>query len=164
MTDNPADRTATDEADSERALGAEVDQVVVRAERTVELGRRGFTIAVAVFALITAQLLPWVGDHAGWQVLLGQGGAIPQLFAATSTGIGILGSMLALATRRWWLVFGCAVGGWFSSVDGLLAIWSQQSSHANNAAGAGPGLGLVLGLVAVIVLAANWMRTAWSRS
>jgi hypothetical protein len=154
----------TDSVTNESELAAEVDQVVLRASKTVELGRRGFVIAVAVFALIIAQLLPWVGNHAGWQVLLGQGGAVPQLFAATSTGIGVLASMVALASRRWWVAWVCAVGCWFSSVDGLLAVWSQQSSHANNATGSGPGIGLVLALIVVIVLAVNWMRTAWSRT
>src|SRR5215217_7109396 len=102
-SDNFADENSADE----RALAAEVDQVVVRAERTVELGRRGFVIAVAVFVLIIGLLLPWVGEHTGWQVLLGQGGAVPQLFALTSTGIGIVVSMIALATRLWWIVWVC---------------------------------------------------------
>ncbi|SFQ33626.1 hypothetical protein SAMN05421810_106180 [Amycolatopsis arida] len=145
-------------------LAADVDAVVSRAARTVELGRRGFVIAVATFALIVGLLLPWVGDVAGWQVLAGEGGAVPRLFAATSTAFGVIASALALATRRWWLTWVCAVGGWFASVDGVLAIWSQQSSPASGAPGAGPGIGMVLALVAMIVLAAQWMRTAWSRT
>jgi hypothetical protein len=150
-------------ADFDR-LAADVDQVVSKAARTVELGRRGFVIAVAVFVLIVAQLLPWVGEHVGWQTLAGQGGAIPRLFATTSTLFGIFASVLALATRRWWLTWVCAIGGWFASVDGLLAIWSQQSSHANGAQGSGPGTGMIIALVVMIVLAAQWMRTAWSRT
>jgi hypothetical protein len=145
-------------------LAEDVDQVVKRASRTVELGRRGFVLSLLVFALLVGQLLPWVGGHVGWQVLLGQGGAVPQLFAATSTLVGVFASVLALATRRWWLTWICAIGGWFSSVDGLLAVWSQQSSQANGAVGAGPGIGMVIALVAMIFLAANWMRTAWSRT
>jgi hypothetical protein len=145
-------------------LAKDVDQVVKRASRTVELGRRGFIVSLLVFALLIGQILPWVGGHVGWQVLFGQGGPIPQLFATTSTVIGIFASVLALATRRWWLTWVCAIGGWFSSVDGLLAVWSQQSSQANNAVGAGPGIGMVIALAAMIFLAANWMRTAWSRT
>ncbi|QWF77603.1 Rv2732c family membrane protein [Amycolatopsis sp. CA-230715] len=145
-------------------LQAEIDEVGQRAAKTVELGRRGFVIAVAVFVLLVGQVLPWVGDHVGWQVLLGEGGPIPQLFAATSTGFGVLASALALGTRRWWLSWVCAVGGWFSFVDGLLAVWSQQSSHANNAVGGGPGVGMIVALVTMIVLGVNWMRTAWSHS
>lgn len=145
-------------------LAAEIDEVGERASRTVELGRRGFTIAVFSFVLLICLLLPWVGEHAGWQVLAGEGGGIPQLFAVTSTGVGILASALALVTRRWWLAWVCAAGGWFASVDGLLAIWSQQSSHAGGAAGGGPGYGLIIAWIAMICLAVSWMRTAFSRS
>jgi hypothetical protein len=146
-------------------LAAEIDEVGQKASRVVELGRRGFTIALCTFALIVGQLLPWVGDNVGWQVLVGQGGgAIPQLFAVTSTAIGVLGSALALATRRWVFAWACAIGGWFASVDGVLAIWSQQSSHANGAVGAGPGIGLIIAWIATIFLAVQWMRTAWSRT
>ncbi|WAL67401.1 hypothetical protein ORV05_06350 [Amycolatopsis cynarae] len=145
-------------------LGEDVDQVVRKAARTVELGRRGFVLSLLVFALLIGQLLPWVGQHAGWQVLLGQGGPVPQLFAATSTAFGVFASVLALLTRRWWLAWVCAMGGWFASVDGLLAIWSQQSSHANNTAGSGPGIGMIIALVAMVFLAGNWMKTAWSRT
>lgn len=151
------------ETDVEK-LGEDVDAIGRKVSRTVELGRRGFVISLLVFVLIVGQILPWVGDHAGWQVLFGQGGAIPQLFAATSTVIGVLCSVLALGTRRWWLTWVCAIGGWFSSVDGLLAVWSQQSSGANNAAGSGPGIGMVIALIAIILLAGNWMRTAFSRT
>ena len=145
-------------------LAAEIDEVGDRASRTVELGRRGFTIAVFTFVLLVCLLLPWVGDHAGWQVLAGEGGGIPQLFAVTSTGVGIVASALALVTRRWWLAWVCAAGGWFASVDGLLAIWSQQSSHAGGAAGGGPGYGLIIAWIAMICLAVSWMRTAFSRN
>jgi hypothetical protein len=145
-------------------LAADVDQVVTKAARTVDLGRRGFVISLLVFVLLVGQLLPWVGPHSGWQVLMGQGGAVPQLFAFTSTLFGVVASVLALSTRRWWLTWVCAIGGWFASVDGLLAVWSQQSSTANGASGTGPGIGLVIALAIMILLAANWMRTAWSRN
>ncbi|GLY66287.1 Rv2732c family membrane protein [Amycolatopsis taiwanensis] len=155
--------TNGDGADLTR-LAADVDEVVSKAARTVDIGRRGFVISVLVFVLLVGQLLPWVGPHTGWQVLFGQGGAVPQLFATTSSVFGVGASVLALSTRRWWLTWVCAMGGWFASVDGLLAVWSQQSSSATNTPGTGPGIGLIIALIATIVLAANWMRTAWSRS
>ncbi|HJQ48656.1 MAG TPA: hypothetical protein VJ870_20375 [Amycolatopsis sp.] len=145
-------------------LADDVDTVVSKAARTVELGRRGFWISLLVFVLLVGQLLPWVGDHVGWQVLLGEGDAIPRLFATTSTLIGVVCSVVALATRRWWMTWVCAMGGWFASVDGLLAIWSQQSAGANNTSSGGPGIGMVIALVAMIFLAGNWMRAAWSRT
>lgn len=160
MSDKPGNGEATEL----RRLAADVDGVVAKAAKTVDLGRRGFVISLLVFALIVAELLPWIGPHTGWQVLLGQGGAaIPRLFAATSIGFGVLASVLALTTRRWWLTWVCAMGGWFASVDGLLAVWSQQSSTVGNVRGGGPGIGLVIALATMIVLAGTWMRTAWSR-
>lgn len=144
-------------------LAADVNAAVGRAVKTVEFGRRGFGISVAVFVLIVGLLLPWVDGHVGWQVLAGEAGAIPRLFASTATGFGVLASALALITRRWWLTWVCAIGGWFAFVDGVLAIWSQQSSSASGAAGEGPGIGLVIAAIAMAVLAAQWMRVAWSR-
>jgi hypothetical protein len=144
-------------------LVAQLDQAEQEVSRTVELGKRGFVISVLVFVLIIGQLLPWVGGHVGWQVLVGRGGPVPQLFAATSTGIGIVASALALATRRWWLAWVAAVGSWFSCVDGVLSIWSQQSSHANGAVGGGPGIGMIIAWIAIILLAVQWMKAAWSR-
>lgn len=145
-------------------LAADVNAAVGRAVKTVELGPRGFAIAVTVFALIIGLLLPWVDGNAGWEILAGHGNeAIPRLFAATSGGFGVLASVLALVTRRWWLTWVCAIGGWFAFVDGVLAIWSQQSSAAPGAAGEGPGFGLVLAAIAMAVLAFQWMRVAWSR-
>ncbi|MPY78810.1 MAG: hypothetical protein GEV04_09960 [Actinophytocola sp.] len=141
----------------------EIDEVERAVARRIEPGRRGFTIAVLVFAVIVVQLLPWVGGDAGWQVLLHGEVGIPKLFAATAAGFGVVLSALTLVTRRWWLAWVSAVGCSIASVDGLLAIWSQQSSGASGHAGAGPGIGMTLALVLMILLAANWLRTAWSR-
>lgn len=144
-------------------LREEIDEVERAAARRIDPGTRGFLIALLVFVLIIALLLPWVGEHAGWQVLLGDGGPVPRLFAATSTGFGIGASALTLITKRWWLAWVCAVGSCIASVDGLLAVWSQQSSTVSGDPGAGPGVGMVIALIAMITLAVNWLRTAGSR-
>lgn len=65
----------------------------------------------------------------------------------------MLASALTLTTRRRVFAWAGAFGGWFASVDGVLAIWSRQSSGGD----------LVIAVVAVIVLAANWFRAAWWR-
>lgn len=144
-------------------LRQEIDEVERAVARRIEPDRRGFVIAVLVFATIIVFLLPWAGDDAGWQVLLYHEVGIPKLFAATAAGFGIAASALTLVARRWWLAWVCAVGCCIASVDGLLAIWSQQSSGASGHAGAGPGIGMSLALVLMILLAANWLRTAWAR-
>jgi hypothetical protein len=147
-------------------LRDEINAVEKKAIRTVDLGARAVVISAAVLVLLIGLLLPWLpnadGDWAnGWQVLLGQvegrAGIVPRLFAATSAGFGVLASMIALITRRWGMTWICALGGWFASVDGVLAIWSRQSSAGS------PGIGLIVAEIAMVVIAALWFRTAWSR-
>lgn len=136
-----------------------------REARTVDLGGRAVVLSVAVFVLIVGQILPWVSGASGFEVLLGTGSGdavgkasiVPRLFAATSLAFGVLASALALTTRLWVLTWVCALGGWFASVDGVLAIWSRQSSHGDL------GIGLVVAWVAMVVIAIEWFRTAWSR-
>ena len=131
----------------------------------MELGGRALVISIAVFVLIVGLILPWIDGATGLEVLLGTGSGdavgkasmVPRLFAATSLGFGVLASALALTTRLWALTWVCALGGWFASVDGVLAIWSRQSSNGDL------GIGLVIAWVAMLVIATQWFRTAWSR-
>lgn len=144
-------------------LREEVDAAERHAVRTVEFGRRAMVIAVAVFVLLVGIVLPWIDGYTGWQVLLGEATAVPRLFAGTAIGFGVVCSVIALMTRRWVMCWVCAIGGWFASVDGVLAIWSEQS-HVGRVEGAtGPGIGLVISAIVMIVLAAQWFRMAWSR-
>lgn len=92
--------------------------------------------------------------HKTWMIA---DGWVSRLFAVTALLFGVLASALTLATRCWVFVWAGAFGGWFASVDGVLAIWSRQSS------GGDLGIGVVIAVVAVIVLAADWLRTAWWR-
>ncbi|MGH3517832.1 MAG: Rv2732c family membrane protein [Haloechinothrix sp.] len=160
LLNDPADKEPPEVAE----LREEIDEVERQAARRIELGSRGFLIACLVFGLIVSLLLPWVGDYAGWQVLAGEGGPVPRLFAVTASGFGILGSALTVVTRRWWLAWVCAVGSCIATVDGLLAIWSQQSSGVSGVPGEGPGIGMVIALIVMIMLAGSWLRTAWSRT
>lgn len=161
MTEEPGAADERDLAD----LRDQIDDVERDAARSVELGGRAVVIAVAVFVLIVGQILPWMDGATGWDVLLGTGSGdavgkasmVPRLFAATSVLFGVLASALALTTRRWVLTWVCALGGWFASVDGVLAIWSRQSS------GGDLGIGLVIAEIAMVAIAIQWFRTAWSR-
>lgn len=157
MTDNSADNS-----EEYAELRKEIDQVERQAKRTIELPpRRAMVQAVAVFVLIVGLVLPWMNGASGLSVLIGDEAGraswVPRLFAVTSLLFGVLASALTLTTRRWVFAWAGAFGGWFASVDGVLAIWSRQSS------GGDLGIGLVIAVVAVVVLAANWFRTAWSR-
>jgi hypothetical protein len=125
-------------------------------------GATALAIAVAVLVLLGAQVLPWAGPSNGWQVLLGAGhlGVLPRLFATTSALFGVLGSAAALTTRLWAIGWACAFGGGFSVVNGMWAVWSRQTAPGG---GTGPGPGLVLALLAMVVLTVLWVRVAWSR-
>src|SRR4029450_4401712 len=81
------------------------------------------------------------------------------LWLALVFGVGF--SMLALLTRRWALAWVALVGSGLASVFGMLSVWSRQTA----AAGApGPGVGLVIAWIAVILLTFHWARVVWSRT
>lgn len=123
-------------------------------------------VAVAVLALLGAFALPWTGPVSGWSVLTGGGaeipklGLLPQLFAATAVLFGVLGSVTTLFTRFWALGWACALGSGFSVMNGLWAVWSRQTAPAG---APGPGVGLVLALLMMVLLSALWVRIAWTR-
>jgi biotin transporter BioY len=149
--------------DSGDELREEIDEVGRRTARTVDLGTRALVIAVAVFVLLVGLILPWMNGSSGLEVLIGaetgKASMVPRLFALTSVLFGVLASVLTLMTRRWVFAWVGAAGGWFASVDGLLAIWSRQSSDTDSA----PGIGLIIAVVAMVVIAVQWFRTAASR-
>ena len=155
----------TDDPDRMDEIRAEIDAVERSALRRVDPGHRAVVIAVAMMVLLLATTLPWVGAASGWEVLYGAAdpadrvGLLPRLFAAVALGLGVGLSALALLTRRWGLVWASALGCGYCVLDGVWAIWSRQTA----ASGAGPGTGLVLAVLAVAVLAAQWFRLAVSR-
>lgn len=146
------------------ALRAEIDSVERSMVRGLEPGSWAMVVAVGAFVVLVAELLPWIGGASGWQVLFGQVdpdarvGLLPRLFAGSSLTLGVIVSAVAIAARRWALAWVCALGCAFSVVHGVLAVWSRQTSGE-----AGPGAGMVLALVTMVVLAIQWIRLAWSR-
>lgn len=139
-----------------------------RVARTLEPGGRGLVVGVAVLVLIASMVLPHSGAASGWDVLLrdpdatAEGIGVPsQLFVAFALAAGVLLSGAALLSRRWavaWLATaGCAV----TVVLGVLAIWSRQTTLPG-AEHAGPGPGLLLAWVAVVVLTVTWVRLVWT--
>ncbi|WP_223199235.1 Rv2732c family membrane protein [Solihabitans fulvus] len=149
-------------------LRQEIDGVERSMARRIDPGVGAVVIAVAVLVLLVAAILPWIGTVSGWQVLTGQipegikVGVLPRVFSYALTFVGVLGSALALALRRWGLAWVCALGGFASTVIGVLSIWSQQTTTSHHP-GPGPGGGLVLAVLAVLVLASQWLRIAASR-
>ena len=132
--------------------------------RQFDPGTKALIIASVMLVLVVSALLPWVGGSPGWQVLTGQTdpalkvGLLPRLFAINSTIVGLGFGALALITRRWGAAFLAGVAGLVVTFEGMIAIWSRQTSGHT-----GPGLGLVLAGVCMAVLAIQWMRIVWSR-
>lgn len=160
MTDEGDDRKVPEEL---AALDAELRRAERRAEHRIDPGPSALVVSVAMLALIGSLMLPWTGSVRGWEVLAGLAplGLLPPLFVGTSLGFGLVCSALALATRWFGLAWLAAVGCGFSVVTGVWAIWSRQV--AVPAGATGPGFGLVLAVLAVLVLAATWVRIATRR-
>ncbi|PRY30363.1 hypothetical protein [Umezawaea tangerina] len=149
-------------------LRDEIDQVGKSAAKRVDPGAGALLIAVAVFALLVAELLPWAGEARGWHILLGQipdgvrVGALPRLFAFAAVVAGVLLSALGLLLRQWVVVWFCALGCFAGSVIGVLSIWMQQTT-TSHAPGPGPGPGLIVAVLAMLVLLVRWLKLAASR-
>lgn len=146
-----------------RELNAEVAGLPDRIERRFDPGPRAVVVAVGVLALIGSVLLPWIGGSAGWEVFAGiaEYGPLPRLFTYTLIAFGVLGSVLALLTRRWVIAFVCAVGCGISTVNGIWAIWSRQIGADSGLTP--PQAGLVLGTIGVLVLTFTWAGVALRR-
>lgn len=145
-------------------LRKEIDAVEHEAARRIDPGTGALTISIAVLALLVSLILPWIGDHTGLQVLLGESTTfVPRLFSFLALGVGVAGSGITLAVRRWGLAWVCALGLFAGSVTGVLSIWTQQTTTSNKTIGPGPGIGLIIAVIAVVVLLVKWVRIAASR-
>jgi hypothetical protein len=145
------------------SLEAELAEAERRVVHDIDPGTTALPVAVAVLVVVVALMLPWTAGVPGWQVLAGVAnfGVLPRLFTVTAVGFGALGSAVALATRKWAAAFVCAVGCGFSVVNGVWAIWSRQVNVPQG--GSGPGIGLVLAVLAMVVLTACWVRIVGRR-
>ena len=150
------------------ALRAEIEAAERRVAREIDPGIRGVIVAVLVFVLLGSFILPHTGSVRGWDVLFSSHGAdaaalaLPQrVFTWLALVFGVGFSTLALMTRRWSLAWIALAGSAIASVTGLLAIWSRQTVAAGHP---GPGVGLFVAWIAVILLTFHWARVVWSRT
>jgi hypothetical protein len=150
------------------ALGEQIDAVGRGVERTFDPGVRALVAAVAVLVLLGAAALPWVGSAAGWQVLIGQSqatkvaGIAPRAFLVIALVFGVVGSMAALAIRRYGAAWVTSLGCDLAVLFGALSIWSQQTSSSHHP-GPGPGIGIIVAELAMLVLAGVWAGITWKR-
>jgi hypothetical protein len=145
-------------------LRNEVDEVERQAAKRIDPGTGALTISIAVLAILVSLILPWVGEHTGLQVVLGESDLfLPTLFSYLALGVGVAGSGITLAVRRWGLTWVCSLGLFAGSIIGVLSIWTQQTTTSNKTIGPGPGIGLVIAVIAVVVLLVKWVKIAASR-
>jgi hypothetical protein len=150
------------------ALRSEIDAAERRVAREIESGPRLFFVSILVFVLLGSFILPHTGDVRGWDVLFSSHGAgaaavaLPsRVFTWLALVFGVGFSMLALITRRWGLAWVALAGSAIGSAAGLLAVWSRQTVAAGHP---GPGVGLFLAWITVMLLTFHWARVVWSRT
>jgi hypothetical protein len=150
------------------ALRAEIEAAERRIAREIDPGVRGFVVAILVFVLIVSFILPHTGSVRGWDVLFSSHGAgaaalaLPsRVFTWLALVFGVGFSMLALLTRRWSLAWIALAGSAIASATGLLAVWSRQTVAAGHP---GPGVGLFVAWITMILLTFHWARVVWSRT
>jgi hypothetical protein len=150
------------------AYRADLEAAERRIAREIDPGARALVVAILVFILLGSFILPHTGDVRGWDVLLGghpaaaAAIALPsRVFAWLALVFGVGFSMLALLTRRWVLAWSALSGSAVASAAGLLAVWSRQTVAAGHP---GPGWGLIVAWITVMLLTFHWARVVWSRT
>lgn len=146
----------------------ELEAAERRVAGEIDPGMRAVVVAILVFVLLVSLLLPHTGDARGVDVLLDDdramavGIALPsRIFCWLSLVFGVGMSMLALLTRRWTLAWFALAGSGLACAAGMLAVWSRQTAQSGLP---GPGIGLVLGWITVLLLAFHWARVVWTRT
>jgi hypothetical protein len=150
------------------ALRTEIEAAERRVARGIDPGPRAFFVSILVFVLLASFILPHTGDVRGWDVLFGShhagsaAVALPsRVFAWLALVFGVGFSMLALVTRRWALAWVALAGTAIAGAAGMLAIWSRQTVAAGHP---GPGWGLIVAWITVLLLGYHWARVVWSRT
>lgn len=158
----------TGSPDEFESYRADLEAAERRVAGEIEPGARAVVVAILVFVLVVTFILPHAGAARGVDVLMGDdkaiaaGVALPhRVFCWLALVFGVGFSMLALLTRRWTVAWIALAGSAVASAIGLLAVWSRQTAAAGHP---GPGIGLILGWLTVILLAFHWARVVWTRT
>jgi hypothetical protein len=150
------------------AFRPDLEDAERRIAREIEPGARALVVSILVFVLLASFVLPHTGDVRGWDVLFGShhagaaAVALPsRVFVWLTLVFGVGFSMLALLTRRWALAWVALAGSALATAVGLLAVWSRQTVAAGHP---GPGVGLILAWITLMLLSFHWARVVWSRT
>lgn len=146
----------------------DLDAVERKIAREFDPGARAMVVAILVFVVLLSFVLPHTGDTKGFDALVGDDVAIrdgislpSRVFTWLALVFSVGFSTAALLTRRWALAWVALAGSAVASVLGMLAVWSRQTAPEPHP---GPGFGLVIAWLAVIVLTFHWARVVWSRT
>lgn len=156
------------ENDGWESYRAEIEAAERKVAGEIQPGARAMVVAILVFVLLVSLILPHTGGARGVDVLIGNdkaisvGIALPsRIFSWLALVFGVGFSMLALLTRRWVLAWLALIGCGLASALGMLAVWSRQTAVGGHP---GPGIGLILGWITVILLTFHWARVVWTRT
>jgi hypothetical protein len=147
---------------------ADIEDAERRIAREIDPGARALVVAGLVFVILLTFVLPHTGHARGLDVLLGDDAAVREAIALPSRVFTWLAlvfsvgfSVLALVTRRWGVAWIALAGSALACPVGMLAVWSRQTvAHGHP----GPGIGLIVAWIAVILLTFHWARVVWSRT
>jgi hypothetical protein len=146
----------------------DIEAVERRVASEIDPGARALVVAILVFVVLVSFLLPHTGSTRGLDVLVGSdvatadGLSLPsRAFVWLALVFSVVFSVLALLTRRWTLAWIALAGTTVACPAGMLAVWSRQTAGAGYP---GPGIGLIIGWIAVLLLAFHWARVVWSRT
>lgn len=150
------------------AFKKEIDAAERRVAGEIEPGARALVVAILVFIVLLSFALPHTGHARGFDALIGgpraaeAAIALPQrVFSWLALVFSVWFSMLALLTRRWVIAWIALAGSAMASALGMLAVWSRQTAGAGHP---GPGVGLIVAWIAVILLTFHWARVVWTRT
>lgn len=156
----------TNHGDFEQFKG-DLDAVERKMAREFDPGARALVVAILVFIVLLSFVLPHTGASKGFDVLVGDAAAVrdgvslpSRVFTWLALVFSVGFSTLALLTRRWALAWVALAGSAVASALGMLAVWSRQTATGYP----GPGFGLIIAWLAVIVLTFHWARVVWSRT
>lgn len=150
------------------AYRSDIEAAERRVAGEIDPGARALAVAILIFVLLGSFVLPHTGSVRGWDMLFNTHGApaaavaLPlRVFVWLTLVFGVGFSMLALLTRRWAVAWVALAGSALASGTGLLAVWSRQTVPAGHP---GPGIGLFVSWLTVIVLTFHWARVVWQRT
>lgn len=146
----------------------DIEDAERRVAREIDPGARALVVAILVFVILASFVLPHTGGARGLDVLVGDDAAIgvgialpSRVFVWLILVFSVGFSILALTTRRWALAWIALAGSAVACPLGMLAVWSRQTVAEPHP---GPGIGLILAWIAVILLSFHWARVVWSRT